>query len=709
MTRIRVSPFRGVLFAANLVAIGVFVSVAVHLWQSEVERVETGLRNATYLQAEHLRERVESFEPLLIGWARASREGREVFAELLAEEGLHAPRAQRLEPGATRGYMLGEARLAHLLEPLPLIAGDGPVLSLQGADKAVVIALHEQTVVHARWDPERWLSEGAREIAPELLLLARSPGEVVEGAPGARLEADAEAIVRTRARHHLEGVVAVEGGGFGDRSLAAFRHLDGHLGLVVARSDYESIALNWAGAMAPAGLLLAAFLGVAALTYQRLIRAHNDAEHRLIGQAREDALTGVPNRLALNERLEALSHAAARGESRATVILVDLDDFKRINDQHGHSTGDALLRQVAERLASVLAGHGELYRFGGDEFVGIIADPGTGEVAEVTEALLASLRGIFPVGEHRFRTAASIGYAHLPEDARTAEAALSCADLALYQAKALGRDLAVSYTHELSESLRRRAMIEGELERALEREELALYVQPQMDAKTGFLRGCEVLIRWDNRLMGRVSPGEFIPVAEAMGDIQYIDQWVVREACERWAPYLDNAPGAFHVSINLSGATLQRPEAVQYIIDDIARLSVPPARIVFEVTETELIEQPRVAARSVSLLREAGFQVALDDFGTGYSSLSLLQRLPVSELKIDQSFISGMIADKRRLELVDTLILLGHRLNLRVVAEGVEESEEADVLADMNCDLIQGYYYDAPMRLATLVHRYGLD
>jgi diguanylate cyclase (GGDEF)-like protein/PAS domain S-box-containing protein len=421
----------------------------------------------------------------------------------------------------------------------------------------------------------------------------------------------------------------------------------------------------------------------------------------LARQAFYDSMTGLPNRALFLDRIQ---HALARRGRKArplTVCFLDLDDFKTINDSLGHAAGDLLLVQVAERLQHALRPIDTGARFGGDEFAVLVED-GNGEPIEIAERLLARLREPYFLDGTQIQISATIGIATGGPDS-TANELIRDADAAMYAAKADGKGGWRLFEPEMHESVRRRLEVKGALQRGIERGDFVLFYQPIVDVATGHVRGVEALVRWIHPDRGLIAPAEFIPLAEETGLIVPLGRWVLREAC-RAATRLDPVGGfAPYMSVNLSARQLQQPELVGDVKAILEDSGLQPERLILEITESAMMRDTDLMAARLQSLRELGVRIAIDDFGTGYSSLNYLRQLPVDVVKIDQTFVKGIVADPAQRAVVATIIDLCHLLGLQQVAEGVEAEEQRRVLGDLGCDLGQGFLWARPMALEALL------
>ena len=429
-----------------------------------------------------------------------------------------------------------------------------------------------------------------------------------------------------------------------------------------------------------------------------------EAIHRL---AFYDVLTGLANRRLLVERLEAMVEAANAGRGLGALLYLDLDNFKNVNDARGHSTGDALLRHAAARLLEAVRDCDTVARIGGDEFVVLIgnlpgdADAATRTALAMADKIRAALAAPLDIDGHGFRIAASIGIA-LPLDAgATADALLLEADTAMYHAKAGGRDGVALFARSMLRDAKQKLTLEHDLGQALDRGELAMHLQLQVD-HAGTPAGAELLMRWTRADGSMVPPDVFIPVAEAGGLIVPLGQWALRQACATWLA-LDAAGHRLPLSLNVSPLQFRQPDFVEQVRAVLLDTGVPPQQLIFEVTEGLLIEDIDQTVARTRALSELGIRFSIDDFGTGYSNLSYLKRLPLYELKIDKSLVRDMPHDQNGTAIVQSVLAMARHLGLRVVAEGIETAEQAAFLAAHGRPYMQGYLFSRPVALGALL------
>jgi diguanylate cyclase (GGDEF)-like protein len=425
-------------------------------------------------------------------------------------------------------------------------------------------------------------------------------------------------------------------------------------------------------------------------------------QEQLEYQANYDALTGLPNRNLLHDRLRQ-SVYAQRFVRSIGVVFLDIDHFKFVNDSLGHNTGDKLLQKVAERLLESVRDGDTVARLGGDEFILILNDQTGQEVIyRAMQRIISNITEPVEIDGQELLVTASAGISLYPQDGPDVETLLKNADAAMYRAKEKGRNNFQFYTAEMNRQVNERLKMESSLRRALERNELELYYQPRIRVADGALVGCEALLRWQHPELGLTLPERFIGLAEETGLIIPIGEWVIRTACARARTWQNNGAAPVSVSVNLSMRQF-RQEALSNAIDDALRVSgLDPRLLEMELTESLVMQDTEAAIRVLERLREIGVKLSVDDFGTGHSSLSYLTRLPISALKIDQSFVQAIKGTGESDEgiVAQAIISLGHNLNLKVVGEGVETAVQFDFLKRHSCDEIQGYYFGRPMPAA---------
>ncbi len=417
------------------------------------------------------------------------------------------------------------------------------------------------------------------------------------------------------------------------------------------------------------------------------------AQSKLNYLAYHDPLTGLANRRCFIERLEKSLLEAGQRRERLAVLFIDLDQFKQVNDSLGHGVGDELLVSVAARLSDHVRLMDMLARLGGDEFICLMEGVrGANEVEVLASEIIAAFETPFRLGDHELFLSASVGISLFPDDGENVLDLLRDADTAMYRAKLLGRGNFHFYTPEMTRDAQARIRMENLLRRALDNGELAVHLQPQIEASSGRLVGAEALVRWSSPELGEVMPMSFIPLAEDSGLIVGLGNWVLRETCRQMMQWRKSGFDLPQVSVNLSVKQLERPEFIDTLTAILEETGLEPDRLKLELTESVVMAMDDSFAL-LERLRELGVGLALDDFGTGYSSLSYLKLLPVQQLKIDRSFVEGIGRNQGDEAIVRTVIELARRLGFEVVAEGVETSQQAEFLAGLGCEQLQGYLH----------------
>ncbi|MGX9773473.1 putative bifunctional diguanylate cyclase/phosphodiesterase [Janthinobacterium aestuarii] len=443
--------------------------------------------------------------------------------------------------------------------------------------------------------------------------------------------------------------------------------------------------------------------GLTFLMVRRTRTAAQHAESHLHYLAHVDSVTQLPNRHEFNDALAYALARADRQDSSVGLLLLDLDNFKVVNDTLGHHCGDQLLKLVAERLVAILRGTDIICRIGGDEFV-VIVEPAddASEMASVARKILAVLAAPFDLEGHQLYVSASIGVSLYPFDAQDVATLTRNADTAMYHAKHQGKNRYAVFKAEMEMRAQRRLRMEANLRRALQNEELYLHYQPQIDLRSGRIVGVEALIRWNCREMGQLSPAEFIPVAEESGIIVDLGRWVLQSACRQAAVWckaglLDSLE---HVAVNLSACQARDPGLMDDIRAILDETQLPHGLLELEITEGVLMDNIHANVELMRRLQETGIHLSIDDFGTGYSSMSYLKRLPIDQLKIDRSFVHDLPGEGEAI--VTAIIAMAHSLHLKVVAEGVETLRQVEFLRTAGCDNVQGFFFARPMTAAQL-------
>ena len=424
-------------------------------------------------------------------------------------------------------------------------------------------------------------------------------------------------------------------------------------------------------------------------------------------QATHDSLTNLPNRALIMDRINQSIERSKRTTSEVAVIFIDLDHFKNINDSLGHNAGDELLKIIAERLKLCLRACDTASRLGGDEFVVLLADlePNSKYVPRVLKRLLSSIETPCIIGEGEYLITCSIGVSIYPCDAHSAEELLKNADIAMYRAKQIGRNTFQFFTPALNKEISERLQLEQQLRIGINEQQFELYYQSKIDVITKKINSLEALIRWNiPRRKDPVSPAAFIPLAESTGLINPLGEWVLHEACRQLHDWIDAGLAVVPVAVNLSASQFQQPNLVDQISSSLQHFNVDPNLIIIEITETCLALEEDIFLTKIYALKKLGVAIAIDDFGTGYSNIHSLKTMPVDALKIDRSFINNIEHDYRDRAIYRAVVTMAQNLNLRVVAEGVENQAQVDFLQSINCDEIQGFYYCRPIPAAKMAN-----
>ncbi|REK74982.1 putative bifunctional diguanylate cyclase/phosphodiesterase [Paenibacillus paeoniae] len=431
---------------------------------------------------------------------------------------------------------------------------------------------------------------------------------------------------------------------------------------------------------------------------ERMNQQLRNSEEQLHVMAYFDNLTGLPNRHHFQQTLEAMLADSGHSDQKFAVMFVDLNRFKQINDSLGHATGDVLLQAVAMRFTDIAEENCHVFRLGGDEFVFVLHYLNSASPVEFAERICACFNLPFELNESVIYTTTSVGISLYPENGSTIDDIVKKADMAMYKAKEQGRSSYHFFDHEMEQSMNDKMHLENGMRRALENKQFFLMYQPKVCPGTGATIGFEALVRWEHHELGLIPPYRFIPLAEASGLILDIDMWVFREACRQAKKWQERGFPLLPVSINLSAKHFDQRNLVEGIVEILKDTRIDPHMVVIEITESVFIRQMESVIDMLTELQQLGIQISIDDFGTGYSSLSQLQRLPVSIVKLDRTFIKDAEHDVRKSSVVRAVIELAHSMGLRVVAEGIETEEERVFFAGLHCDELQGYYFSKPLR-----------
>ncbi|OGB21539.1 MAG: hypothetical protein A3I66_00195 [Burkholderiales bacterium RIFCSPLOWO2_02_FULL_57_36] len=430
----------------------------------------------------------------------------------------------------------------------------------------------------------------------------------------------------------------------------------------------------------------------------RDISERKELETRLHYQATHDTLTGLPNRNLLVDRLDLAIAEARRENRRFMVSFIDLDRFKWINDSFGHNAGDALLQSVASGMSACLRESDLLARIGGDEFVLLLCNTSSeDESVSVLRRVMAAVNHRVTIDGHVIVVTCSAGCSVYPDDGDTADALLRSSDAAMYRAKEAGRNTMQLYNPDLRSRFNERVKLQTDLRYALERDELDLHYQLQVEIHSGSIKGVEALLRWKHPELGNIAPSRFIPIAEESGLIQSIGEWVLRRACAQNKSWQLAGIPPIRISVNLSAKQVNRQGLESQVAQCLAATQLDPAWLELELTESASMDDPDKTLTLMHSLRKLGVALSIDDFGTGYSNMQYLRLFPVEKLKIDGSFVKGIVHDTGCRAIVDAMISLAHRLGLTVVAEMAETANQVSILAACGCDQIQGNFYSKPI------------
>ena len=582
---------------------------------------------------------------------------------------------------------------------------------LQFLASSTLTALHDETgKVRGFSEITRDLSEskesakyrGLLEAAPDAMVVVNQSGDIV------LLNLQAEKQFGYR-RDELVGqkVTNIIPNGFAERLIADGLRSRAEASAQQIGTGVELAGRRKNGSEFPIELMLSPLESVEGTLITAAIRdisARKESEaYRVLAaqmaySAQHDVLTGLPNRMLLNDRIGqaiALSH---RHGKNVAVLFLDLDGFKHVNDSLGHSIGDKLLQSVAKRLEDCVRASDTVSRQGGDEFVVLLSEVQQAEdVAISARRILEAVAAAHPIDAHNLHVTTSIGMSVYPDDGADAETLIKNADTAMYQAKENGRQSYQFFEPAMNVRAVERQFLEEGLRRALERHEFEVHYQPKVDLRTGRITGAEALIRWTHPTRGPISPVQFIPVAEECGLILPIGAWVLREACNQARVWADAGLPAITMAVNVSAMEFRDERFLEGVFAILNETGMDPRKLELELTESVLMMRTESTAKILQTLRESGVKVAVDDFGTGYSSLSYLRKFPVDALKIDSSFIRQLGTDGDDTTIVTAVIGMARSLNLRVVAEGVETREQLAFLTANRCDDAQGYYFSRPL------------
>ena len=439
----------------------------------------------------------------------------------------------------------------------------------------------------------------------------------------------------------------------------------------------------------------------------RDITKEKKIKDRLNFIAMHDSLTKLPNRFLFQKKLKYAIKKTKKDKTLGALFFLDIDRFKEINDNLGHDIGDKLLVNCTRRLKKILCVDSTLSRFGGDEFVILVENIlSTNEVQDIADKIMNTFIKPFKIGKYILNVTTSMGISIFPKDSGQITQLIKQTDMAMYQAKSLGRDNYQFFTTELANKEYQKFILEASLKHAIDNREFSLVYQPQVRLSDNKIIGIEALLRWENSSLGIIPPNTFIPIAEICGFIEPISNWVIREVCKQITHWDSKRYTPIRIAINLSRREIGKIDIFKRITSIIDEYNIEYNRIEFEVTESALLENVSHAFKNIEKLRSVGFMVSIDDFGTGYSSLSNLKDMLFDKLKIDRSFIKHLLTDIGDEAIVKATIALAKSLNLKVIAEGVETKEQLEFLAKYGCDEMQGYLYSRPLRADIFENRF---
>jgi len=434
------------------------------------------------------------------------------------------------------------------------------------------------------------------------------------------------------------------------------------------------------------------------------ITSRKKSEERIHYQANYDSLTGLPNRNLFHDRLKQSINQARRSKKRIALLFLDIDHFKHINDTLGHIMGDELLRQIAQRLRIFFRSSDTIARLGGDEFTIIINDAAhNADLEQLLDRLLEKLSGAYDLDANTTYTSVSVGVTYFPDDGDSLETLLQNADAAMFKAKEMGRNTYCFFTPEMNTRAQERHALEIALHGALEKNHFVLHYQPIVDPVSQTVVSTEALVRWQDPERGLIPPGKFIPIAEDTGLIVEMGEWILLQACRDAAHWNITKGLNVGVSVNLSSRQFKRSNILQLVQNALAETKLPASKLTLEITESLLVDDDSDVLQTLRSIRDLGVLLSIDDFGTGYSSLSYLKKFPITTLKIDQSFINGVLINSEDAALTQAILSMAQSLNLKVIAEGVESSGQVAFLLERQCNLIQGYYYSRPVPVEDLL------
>lgn len=478
--------------------------------------------------------------------------------------------------------------------------------------------------------------------------------------------------------------------------LGAYSHLPNANMAAFVSVPKKLILIGWWEHNYPILLSFLIYLGVISAIAFKLTVMERQHTQDLIAQSRKDPLTGLANRIAIDEILTREISRDRRHDEHSAILYLDLDNFKDINDKLGHSSGDRLLERVAMRIRAILREEDVPARLSGDEFLILLPNSSAEKSSLVAQRIIDVFAAPFHMSGQDIAVSASIGICIFPDNGNDSSALLQSADAAMYEAKRQGRNRFVFYREELGERIRQRLQLQHDFLRALQQHEFFLHYQPLVDLENGKIIGAEALVRWMDPQKGLRNPAEFIPFAEESGVILLLGEWVLKTACLQAKSWADQGHN-IHIAVNLSTRQFQDPDLFAKISDALLEAELPPAKLELEITESASMHDPEASIQTMDKLKSIGIKIAIDDFGTGYSSLAYLKRIPADIIKIDRSFVRGIQNDQDDLAIVRAILALGNSLEKRCLAEGIETSEHFAILKSLGCHFGQGYWMSKPI------------
>lgn len=469
------------------------------------------------------------------------------------------------------------------------------------------------------------------------------------------------------------------------------------VGRIVVAASLAGLYRSMVSFIGVSAVVVLAAMGLAYLLVIRIRREMDASEKQLDELAYVDPVTNLPNRHAANAQIQRLIDRVGKGSEGFALMLLDLDNFKIVNDTLGHPTGDDLLKALAERLTEQMPRGDMVFRYGGDEFLILSEGYRAPEhLRLIGQFTLLTLDMPLTVGPHELQVRGCVGVAQFPRDATDASSLVRAADTAMYRAKSLGKNTSAVFEADMDHTAKRRVRIDGELRRAVARNELHLQYQPIVDLISGRMVGVEALVRWNHPDLGMIAPAEFIPVAEDSGLISEIGQWVLHTACAQMHEWHSLGHVGLYVAINVSERQLKRG-LVRQLDEALVASGLDPSCIELDITEQSLVDNIEAGIAQLKLLKERGIKLAIDDFGTGFTSLNYVKRLPIDKLKIDMTFVKDLPSSANDAAIATTIVSLAQGLNLKVVGEGVQNQLQHDFLRDLGCHFAQGYLYSRPV------------